>query len=294
MESERPFVTYKIKNERNGKFYVGSTSNTSSRWAEHRRAIKAARTARVGNHLMCLDIQKNGWGLSDFRFGIIERFETREAMLAGEQALLNTYWGTAKNYNSAHEVLRDTVLHKWFAWNLRTLEHRRYLSVEALSVDFRLGLKTLAGLIARDDVAPGDWVFEPFSRRRTVREVRQMMLVHGIPPPPQQDAASLARSISNLIYGPCKVRVRPSMDIKRASSMGSRRCPLANCRTRRPLKGNSGQSERPVSATSSRLDCFVRRNPGTPRQLVMFSEKPTPSLVCSFLHKEGQSTRKRT
>ncbi|WP_076999158.1 GIY-YIG nuclease family protein [Variovorax sp. KK3] len=213
----KAFVTYKIRNERNGKFYVGSTNDTSRRWSMHRKNIREVSTC--GCYLLRRDMEVNGWGLDDFSFGVIETFDSKEDMLSAEQALLDTYWGTAKNYNGAFEVYAATVKNTFLAWNMRTLECRRYISPLAFGVDFKLGTRVVTSVLAGEAVAPGDWVIETFSRRRTVREVLDLLEGHGISPPPEREGLGwefgFANSISDLVKRRNRYDPIPYLPIKR-------------------------------------------------------------------------------
>lgn len=72
---------YKILNEINGKFYIGSSKNIKKRWTIHKRQLNAAR-----HHNLYLQRSWTKYGGENFSFSILE--ETSELFLR-EEALIN-------------------------------------------------------------------------------------------------------------------------------------------------------------------------------------------------------------
>ena len=73
---------YAIENIANGKVYVGSTSNTYSRWMDHKSALR-----RGNHHSYRLQEDWNTYGMESFNFKVIEDCVLEEERLNREQ-----YW----------------------------------------------------------------------------------------------------------------------------------------------------------------------------------------------------------
>ena len=70
---------YKITNQINGKFYIGSSKDLSRRKKDHFRLLK-----KVINHSILLQRAVNKYGIINFKFRIIELCE-KELLISKEQ-----------------------------------------------------------------------------------------------------------------------------------------------------------------------------------------------------------------
>lgn len=87
---------YQITNKINGKFYIGSSMNILDRWDCHKARLK------VNKHKNAhLQNSVNKYGIENFEFSIIERFDSPDPMLGrnAEQKLLDIWFGNEKCYN---------------------------------------------------------------------------------------------------------------------------------------------------------------------------------------------------
>lgn len=89
------YFVYKIINQRNAKFYVGSSTRVRTRFQTHRRELRA------GIH-HCVPLQRawRKYGDANFRFEIIAEVETNEEMIALENEWLIAHQGTRHCYNT--------------------------------------------------------------------------------------------------------------------------------------------------------------------------------------------------
>lgn len=88
-------VIYKIRNVVNGKFYVGSTIDTHTRFQTHRRRL------RKGNH-HCAHLQAawNKYGEACFKFEVVEEVPKTENLQAAEERWLLAHHGEKYCYNT--------------------------------------------------------------------------------------------------------------------------------------------------------------------------------------------------
>jgi len=97
MQSNIGFI-YQIINLKNGKFYIGSTINTTSRWRTHLRKLRANT-----HHCSHLQASWTKHGESAFSFNTIKSCPV-DQLNALEQELLDKHHGTKSCYNTAKYV----------------------------------------------------------------------------------------------------------------------------------------------------------------------------------------------
>lgn len=85
---------YKIVNTSNGKFYVGSTTNTRERFRTHRNKLRTNR-----HHCAHLQAAWNKYGESVFVFHVIETVPDGESLQAAEDKWLEEHVGKSNCYN---------------------------------------------------------------------------------------------------------------------------------------------------------------------------------------------------
>lgn len=152
---------YKITNTKNGKFYVGSAANFSSRWSGHRHHLK--RGTHSNKHLQSA---WNTYGEQNFEFSVIKNVDP-EYLLAEEQVYLDKWVGHADCYNIASSAESPGLgispsketrqkMSKSMSGRVRTKEHCENLSKSlmgnVISDETRLKIsKTLTGKIESDE-----------------------------------------------------------------------------------------------------------------------------------------------
>jgi group I intron endonuclease len=97
-----PYVIYQIINNNDGKFYIGSSVNYKSRWAQHIHLLN--KNKHSNRHL------QNAWnkhGGNNFEFNIIIELFTKENIQEIEQNYINFYFKyfRPKLYNIADKVV---------------------------------------------------------------------------------------------------------------------------------------------------------------------------------------------
>ena len=87
---------YFISHKPSKRFYVGQSSKTTTRLANHRNMLKR------GDH-HCIHLQRawDMYGESEFDFIRFQSFETKAEAMKAEQALLDKYFSTGVLFNSA-------------------------------------------------------------------------------------------------------------------------------------------------------------------------------------------------
>jgi group I intron endonuclease len=88
-------VIYKIRNVTNGKFYVGSTSNTRERFRNHRKGLR-----RGVHHCPHLQAAWNKYGEDCFKFEIVQDVDAAEKLWDAEAVWLNENFGKPWCYNA--------------------------------------------------------------------------------------------------------------------------------------------------------------------------------------------------
>ncbi len=86
---------YKIRNTKNGKFYIGSARNIKHRWHDHKRNLNNKTHSNIK-----LQLAWNKYGKENFEFDILEECKT-EHLLKLEQVLLDMWAGKQWCYNIA-------------------------------------------------------------------------------------------------------------------------------------------------------------------------------------------------
>lgn len=89
-------VIYKIINLTNGKFYIGSTTDTKNRFRKHKRLLNSNT-----HHCPHLQAAWNKYGESNFIFKVVELITDATRLAALEQEWLDEFHGTAQCYNYA-------------------------------------------------------------------------------------------------------------------------------------------------------------------------------------------------
>jgi group I intron endonuclease len=87
---------YKIKNLKNGKFYIGSSRDMDLRFKSHIYRLKAN-----SHHCKHLQASFNKHGVDAFDFEIVEIADSIEDAMLHEEKLLNEFHGTQMCYNSS-------------------------------------------------------------------------------------------------------------------------------------------------------------------------------------------------
>jgi group I intron endonuclease len=87
---------YKIVNTANGKFYVGSTTNTKERFRTHRSRLR-----RGKHHAKHLQAAWNKYGEQTFVFHVIEKIPEGESLQAAEDRWLAEHVGKEYCYNKS-------------------------------------------------------------------------------------------------------------------------------------------------------------------------------------------------
>ena len=79
------YVIYEIKNIKNNKKYIGSSSNYVVRWKRHLNEL-------IKNKHHCIYLQRsfNTYGLESFIFNIVEECSSKEEMLKLETHYINS------------------------------------------------------------------------------------------------------------------------------------------------------------------------------------------------------------
>jgi group I intron endonuclease len=88
-------VIYKIRNVVNGKFYVGSTTNTRERFRNHRKMLRSNR-----HHCRHLQASWNKYGEDCFKFDVQEVVEDAARLWEAEERWLAEHFGKDYCYNS--------------------------------------------------------------------------------------------------------------------------------------------------------------------------------------------------
>jgi group I intron endonuclease len=88
-------VIYKIRNVVNGKFYVGSTTNTRERFRNHRKMLRGNR-----HHCRHLQASWNKYGEDCFKFDVQEVVEDATRLWEAEERWLAEHFGKDYCYNS--------------------------------------------------------------------------------------------------------------------------------------------------------------------------------------------------
>jgi group I intron endonuclease len=89
-------VIYKIINTVNGKFYVGSTTNTKERYKTHRQRLRRNR-----HHATHLQAAWNKYGEQAFIFHVVEEVPEGESLRAAEDRWLAEHVGKPHCYNKS-------------------------------------------------------------------------------------------------------------------------------------------------------------------------------------------------
>jgi group I intron endonuclease len=89
-------VIYKITCVKNNKFYIGSSTNKTQRWAKHRRELRTGK--HINKHMQA---SWNTHGEDSFLFEVIEEVATPEALFAAEQRYLDEHTGQEYCFNWA-------------------------------------------------------------------------------------------------------------------------------------------------------------------------------------------------
>ena len=92
------FYVYKITNLVNGKVYIGKSINALERWTEHRRI--ARHPGSENYYLFHKAINK--YGSNNFKFEIIDTFNTEEDSLRGETQWISFYQTNITEYGSKY------------------------------------------------------------------------------------------------------------------------------------------------------------------------------------------------
>lgn len=92
-------VIYKIRNVVNGKFYVGSTTNTRERFRTHRGRLR-------NNKHHCLHLQAawNKYGEDCFKFEVVETVDAEEQLWEVEDRWLEEHFGKPYCYNAGRSA----------------------------------------------------------------------------------------------------------------------------------------------------------------------------------------------
>jgi group I intron endonuclease len=88
-------VIYKIRNVVNGKFYVGSTTDTRERFRNHRKMLRGNR-----HHCRHLQASWNKYGEDCFKFEVQEVIEDAATLWEAEERWLAEHFGKGYCYNS--------------------------------------------------------------------------------------------------------------------------------------------------------------------------------------------------
>jgi group I intron endonuclease len=97
---------YKIINTHNGKFYVGSTTNTQERFRVHRKRLRSNK-----HHCRHLQASWNKYGESCFVFCVIESVPPGESLEQAENKWLSEHVGKEHCYNISRHA--DTPFRDW-------------------------------------------------------------------------------------------------------------------------------------------------------------------------------------
>jgi group I intron endonuclease len=92
-------VIYKIRNVVNDKFYVGSTTNTETRFKDHRRRLRKGK-----HHCKHLQAAWNKYGEDCFKFEVIEVVKDDSALWNAENVWLTQWVGRPECYNSGRSA----------------------------------------------------------------------------------------------------------------------------------------------------------------------------------------------
>lgn len=92
-------VIYKIRNVANGKFYVGSTTDTRERFRNHRKLLRSNR-----HHCPHLQASWNKYGEDCFKFEIVESAESEEVLWQLEDRWLDEHFGKTYCYNAGRSA----------------------------------------------------------------------------------------------------------------------------------------------------------------------------------------------
>lgn len=92
-------VVYKIRNVANGKFYVGSTTNTRERFRSHRNRLRNNK-----HHCLHLQASWNKYGEDCFKFEIVETVESEDLLWGAENRWLEENFGKPHCYNAGRSA----------------------------------------------------------------------------------------------------------------------------------------------------------------------------------------------
>lgn len=90
---------YRIRNEANGKVYIGSAVNLESRMGAHRRMLR-----RSAHHSIKLQRAWDKHGEESFSFCVLEHVEDKSKLLAAEQHWLDLTKSATEGYNIARKA----------------------------------------------------------------------------------------------------------------------------------------------------------------------------------------------
>lgn len=124
---------YKIINKRNGKFYIGSSTNIKIRWYTH--TTQLLRNVHKNIHLQRA---WNKYGRNNFQFQIMEQFGNNfsiKELLQEEQRLLDIYCGNPKCYNMNKRAFDLNGSNNPFYGKQHTIKTKKILSDIALKRD---------------------------------------------------------------------------------------------------------------------------------------------------------------
>ena len=108
---------YKVTNIKNGKFYIGSSTNIEIRWKNHKAALR-------NNHHINKHLQSawNKYGEEVFLFEIIKK---TKKLKKEEQKLLNEYVGSKDCYNKSMDATSPMRNRKHSESTLKTMSRQR-------------------------------------------------------------------------------------------------------------------------------------------------------------------------
>lgn len=155
---------YEIRNILNGKRYVGSAVNVSTRWGTHRCDLQ-----RDDHHSRHLQAAWNKYGADAFTFGLIEHVQHKSELIRREQWHLDCLFATGWCYNcsptagSALGIKRTTeanarnaTARKGNKWNLgrkHTDDAKKNMSAAQKGNKKSLGCKRSAETLAKMSLA---------------------------------------------------------------------------------------------------------------------------------------------
>jgi GIY-YIG catalytic domain len=130
---EKPFSVYRLMNHRTGRFYIGSSAQVATRFAQHKRTIQQM------NHGNTDILHDSIWcDLDDWSFRLLSCHATHHEMAQRETALIRVFAGRKSCYNNSLDYVHDPVPVEWIVFNLKNGRSRQYLNHRSALRDLKV------------------------------------------------------------------------------------------------------------------------------------------------------------